>query len=396
MHRRSLLKTGGLALCGAGLSGWQNIYAAPAATSVRPRRAVALAPVLVSWDRVIRTTVGLRPHRDAGFVLRAEKIGDRLLVHNYGHGGAGMSLAWGTGAMAADLTLAQDSRRAAVIGCGSAGLTAARQLQRRGYDVTIYAATVPPDTTSNMSMASFTPASGLVARHRRTPAWDAQFVQATGIAYDQLQRLAGPDYGVSWIDSFQATDDPEPLADHDESELLPARLQPGRDREILGPGEHPFATRFVVRTSSLRIDPAIYLEALVRDFTLFGGRIVIRRFESADEVMALAEPVIVNCTGLGARALFNDEELIPVKGQLTFLAPQEDVTYRAGRGSRRRAGRAVDAAGVGMMPRSDGIALGNTQERGNWSLDVNDEVRRHMIENAMRLFAPLAGASSLT
>jgi hypothetical protein len=37
------------------------------------------------------------------------------------------------------------------------GLTAARQLQRRGFDVTIYAMTVPPDTTSNMSTAGFTP-----------------------------------------------------------------------------------------------------------------------------------------------------------------------------------------------------------------------------------------------
>jgi hypothetical protein len=46
---------------------------------------------------VIRTTVGLRPHRDPGFVLKADKLNDKLLVHNYGHGGAGMSLAWGTG-----------------------------------------------------------------------------------------------------------------------------------------------------------------------------------------------------------------------------------------------------------------------------------------------------------
>ena len=60
------------------------------------------APVKASWDRIIRTTVGLRPHRDAGFVLKADKLDDKLLVHNYGHGGAGMSLAWGTGLMAAE------------------------------------------------------------------------------------------------------------------------------------------------------------------------------------------------------------------------------------------------------------------------------------------------------
>ena len=66
--------------------------------NLAPRRPpVSLAPVKASWDRIIRTTVGLRPHRDAGFVLKPDKLDDKLLVHNYGHGGAGMSLAWGTG-----------------------------------------------------------------------------------------------------------------------------------------------------------------------------------------------------------------------------------------------------------------------------------------------------------
>ena len=397
MNRRTLLKAGGLALCGVGFAGGGSALAQAAVLMpAGSRRVLTLAPVRVSWDRVIRTTVGLRPHRDSGFVLRAEKQGKQLLVHNYGHGGAGVSLAWGTGAMAADMALAQDARRAAVIGCGAVGLAAARQLQRRGFDVTIYTATVPPDTTSNMSMAGFTPTSGLVARDRRTPAWDAQFTQAAEIAFHQLQLLAGSQYGVSWIDNFQATDDPTPQDGGEEAGLLPERLRPGRDREVLGPGEHPFPTRFAVRTPSLRIEPSIYLDALVRDFLLFGGHIVIRRFESAADVRTLAEPVVVNCTGLGARALFSDDELVPVKGQLTFLTPQEEITYRAGRGSGRPPGAPADGSGVGMTPRSDGIVLGNTQERGNWSLDVNEEVRQRVVANAMQFFGAMTnpGAAS--
>ena len=109
-----------------------------------PRRRVHLVPAQISWDRIIRTTVGLRPHRPSGFVLKAEKIDDKLVVHNYGHGGSGMSLSWGTGQMAAELALEHVGRRAAVLGCGMVGLTCTRQLQRRGFDVTIYAMTVPP------------------------------------------------------------------------------------------------------------------------------------------------------------------------------------------------------------------------------------------------------------
>src|ERR687887_541325 len=155
--------------------------------------------------------------------------------------------------------------RAAVLGCGSPGLTAARQLQRRGFDVTIYAMAVPPDTTSNMSMAGFTPTAGLVSADRRTPEWDAQFRQAAEISYRQLQLLVRPSYGVYWIDSYTATDDPDPTPSTD-GDLLPDHLRPNRNREILEPGEHPFPTKYAIRTPSLSIEPSIYLDALMRDF----------------------------------------------------------------------------------------------------------------------------------
>ena len=55
-----------------------------------------LAPVWVSEDRIIRVVAGLRPYRPGGFVVQAERRGSKLLVHNYGHGGAGVTLSWGT------------------------------------------------------------------------------------------------------------------------------------------------------------------------------------------------------------------------------------------------------------------------------------------------------------
>src|SRR5438128_7627470 len=204
MNRRTFLTSSTMAAVGLGLSG----CAPQSKPNVTPRRPMLhLPPVLASWDRVIRTTVGLRPHRDAGFVLRADKLDDKLLVHNYGHGGAGMSLSWGTGLMAAEFATAHQERRAAVIGCGAVGLTSARQLQRRGFDVTIYAMAVPPYVTSNMSLAGFTPASGLVDPDRRTPEWDAQYRRAADIAYRQLHLMAGPSYGVWWLDNYTMSND---------------------------------------------------------------------------------------------------------------------------------------------------------------------------------------------
>jgi len=391
MDRRDFLGTG-LTVVSALATGCatRKTKAAAPSTLVPPanvRPAVNLAIPRISWDRVIRTTVGLRPHRDSGFVLKAEKFDEKTVIHDYGFGGAGMSLAWGCGSMVADMALQQSDRRAAVLGCGSPGLTAARQLQRRGFAVTIYTMTVPPYTTSNMSWAGFTPTSGLVSNERRTPAWDEQFRQAAEISYRELQLLAGaPGYGVYWIDSYNATDNPEPGAGRGGGEnngLLPDHLRTGRDREVLGPGEHPFPTKYAVRSSSLAIEPSIYLEALVRDFLLFGGKIVIRKFDTPRDLMSLMEPVVVNCTGLGSKTLFGDNELVPVKGQLTVCVPEPEMKYRV-------FGRAANpAATLSLNPRSDGIVVGNMQERGNDSLEPNPDVRQMNMDAAIQFVAAM-------
>ena len=404
MKRRTFLASGGMALAGYAIGGCATTGSSHG-TAARPAHApINLAPVRASFDRIIRTTVGLRPHRDAGFVLRAEKLDDKTLIHNYGHAGAGMSLAWGCGVMVSEFAQATGLHRAAVIGCGSPGLTAARQLQRRGFDVTIFAATVPPDTTSNMSLAGFTPTTALVSNDRRTPAWDAQFLRAAEISYRQLQLMVGEDYGVYWMDSYNATDDPASgrgggrggaRGDDNfmtDAELLPPLLRPNRNREVLGPGEHPFPTKYAVRTPSLSIEPNKYLDRLVRDFLMFGGRIVIRKFDMPRDLMSLEEPIVVNCTGLGSFTLFDDKELVPIKGQLTAMIAQPEVTYRA-------SGRSPSGAQATMNSRSDGVIIGNLQDRGNWSLEPDPDVLQRNVQAAIDFFSlvrPPAPGARLT
>ncbi|MFI2779887.1 FAD-dependent oxidoreductase [Streptomyces sp. ALB3] len=58
----------------------------------------------VAGARVIGHRVGLRPARDAGVRIEAEELPDGgLLVHNYGHGGAGVTVARGCARAAAQL-----------------------------------------------------------------------------------------------------------------------------------------------------------------------------------------------------------------------------------------------------------------------------------------------------
>ena len=381
MDRRTLLRIGGLGLIGSGLGACSVRSAPPGRPPLR------LAPVRVDPDRVIRTTVGLRPHRPAGFLLRADRLGETTVIHNYGHGGAGMSLSWGTGQLAAEMALDHHARTAAVIGCGAVGLTAARQLQRRGFDVTIYTEDVPPNTTSNMSYAGFTPTSGLIDDELRTPAWDAQFRRAAEISYRQLQLLVGRGYGVSWIHSYAlGNNEPRPRGGGraGSEPLLPAHLRTGT--RLLGPGEHPFSTRYANQRTQMRIEPSIYLDALVRDFVDFGGRIVIRAFAEPGELVALDESLVVNCTGLGARDLFGDETMVPLKGQLTVLVPQPEVNYATfgGAPATLRGG-----LGIHMQPRSDGIVLGGTSERGEWSLEPNHEALERILGAHRAVFSAM-------
>src|ERR1041384_5537959 len=127
MRRRDFLQAAGFTAAAGlttGCAARKPIAAAPRVStppSAAARPPIHLAVPRISLERVIRTTVGLRPHRDSGFVLKPEKFDEKTVIHDYGFGGAGMSLAWGCGAMAAELALQHQDRKAAVLGCGSPG-----------------------------------------------------------------------------------------------------------------------------------------------------------------------------------------------------------------------------------------------------------------------------------
>src|SRR5438309_4303825 len=59
-----------------------------------------LIPIRAHEDRIFRITVCLRPFRAEGPRLDVERVGDKFVVHNYGHGGSGWSLSWGSSAIA--------------------------------------------------------------------------------------------------------------------------------------------------------------------------------------------------------------------------------------------------------------------------------------------------------
>jgi glycine/D-amino acid oxidase-like deaminating enzyme len=329
-----------------------------------------LAPVLVSPDREIRTVVGLRPYRPSGFVVKAEKLGEKLVIHNYGHGGAGITLSWGTSQLATALLPGMPVSSVAVLGCGAVGLATARLLQDRGLPVTIYASELPPNTTSNIAGGSWFP-FGVFDFRKQSPEFMNQFLQATELSYRRYQTLLGPRYGVRWLRNYFLSHQ----APSDDS--LGATIRPFLpELRDLSESEHPFSGyQFVRQYDSMLIEPPIYLNAMLTDFRIAGGAVRVVHFDNVSQLQQLAEPVIFNCTGLGARELFDDQELTPAKGQLTVLLPQPEVNYMA-----------VMEDGLYMFPRTDGILLGGTFEKGEWSLSVNETAKAHVLKGHAQFF----------
>jgi glycine/D-amino acid oxidase-like deaminating enzyme len=302
-----------------------------------------LAPVEVDESRVIRTVAGLRPYRRSGFVVRREQLGDTALVHNYGHGGGGITLSWGSSKLATELGLPGHSGRVAVLGSGIMGLSTARLAQDAGFDVTIYTAALPPDTTSNIAGGQFHPFA--VFRERfATPEFKAQFNRALDYSWRRFQIMVGDDYGIRWLPTYVETDSPD-------ARLL--QTFPPVNR-MLRPAEHPFPLDSVLRYDTMYVEVGRYLRQMVRDFRIAGGTIEVRRFATPADIQALPEKLVFNCTGLGSRELFGDRELQPVRGQLAILEPQPEVRY------------AYTGSSGYMFPRADGILLGGTFEADQW------------------------------
>ena len=354
--RRALLRTAPLAATGLLLPGCATTLAAP------PRGTPCPPRVNVAANRVIRTVAGLRPYRASGFVVRVEALGTKRLIHNYGHGGAGITLSWGTSRLATNLGLPGMTGPVAVIGAGAVGLATARLAQEAGFAVTLYAKALPPHTTSNIAGGQIVP-TGHYDEDRVSPEWQRQYRAAMDYSWRRFQIMIGDDYGIHWVPTWQTG----PIrTDGDDAWLL--AYQPALAQFVQG--EHPFGDGVMRRFDTMYVETGRYLSRMIADFQRAGGRIVVRDFASPADLAALPENTIFNCTGLGSHQLFGDTELTPVRGQLAVLLPQPEIDY---------------AYGVSegyMFPRADGIVLGGTWERGQWDAtpqasDIDGIVRSH-------------------
>jgi glycine/D-amino acid oxidase-like deaminating enzyme len=307
-------------------------------------------------------------------------VGETAVVHNYGHGGGGITLSWGTSKLAIDLGLPGHVGPVAVLGCGAVGLATARLAQEAGFDVTIYTKAMPPETTSNIAGGQWNPVTVYDTDRALTPEFTQQFVDAARYGYRRYQIMTDPKYGIRWMRNYQLSETPWRSQGNTGSQGLLQGLFP--EAKDLPAGAHPFGSKFVRQFDGMIVEPPIYLPAMLTDVRIAGGKIVVREMRSLDEVRSLPEKLVFNCTGLGAKALFGDEELTPIRGQLTFLLPQPEVTY------------ATIYENTYMFSRRDGVLLGGTHEMGDWNLEPDLVTKAAILAKQAKLFDGMTGCRS--
>src|SRR5262249_7184334 len=166
-----------------------------------------LMPVRAELDRIFRVTVCLRPFRAAGPRLDVERVGDKTVVHNYGHGGSGWSLSWGSSSIAVGKAMAAGEREVAVIGCGALGLTSAILLQRAGARGTICAKERPPEVRSARATGTWSPDSRIALANSVSadfPALWEKMCRYSFHTYESYLGMAGNP--VEWTDRYVLSD----------------------------------------------------------------------------------------------------------------------------------------------------------------------------------------------
>ncbi len=379
-RRRFLLGAAGLGVTGLGGCSMRPSAPPPVLAPSKPRfRAVPpLAALDARPERIMNITVCLRPFRAQGPRLDAERVGDKLVVHNYGHGGSGWSLCWGSAREVVPKALSTGERDIAVIGCGALGISAAITAQRAGANVIIYAKERMPDVRSSRATGVWSPDSRVARADAVGPEFASLWERMTRASFRTYTSYLGlPGAPVEWIDRYVAFDAPagrrsDPVGFvhyRSTADLTPPS-------ETLTPESHPFASPIVRRAAVPMFNISELSRVLMAEFLMTGGRIETVEFHTPADLAKLKQKVIIDCTGYGARALWKDESIVPVRGQIAWLIPQPDVNY----------GLIYD--NVSMLGRRDGVVIQQTGPDEGWGYnDPNESPDRAEAEAAVRAIA---------
>lgn len=257
----------------------------------------------------------------------------------------------------------------AVLGAGVIGLSTACLLLRAGCDVTIYAESVPPFTGSDVACAVWCPFFVGEAKFASADRQASQRLWAEQ-SWLMFEALQDSNVGVRWTTNIEMY--PSQVEEPFWADIV-KDFSSGHDPSL--PPGFTFQTTF----RTFIVETPRYMAELVAGFVGQGGRIVNRRVASVDDVTDLDARIVFNCTGLGSRTLWGDNDVRPVKGQLLLHAPR-DLVHTLGAGD------------FAVVPRSDALVLGTLFEEDFDTAEPTDEASDRIWETVSQWFRPEDGA----
>jgi glycine/D-amino acid oxidase-like deaminating enzyme len=310
----------------------------PGSEPAAPLRAGEILPTpdFAQLRRGAQFFARVRPHRRGGVRLSLEPEihaanGTKFLIHNYGHSGAGITLSFGCASVVGGhvQTIIDQMRGTrtrpvvAILGSGVIGLTVAAELRRKWpmLPITIYAKTRDVTaTTSFIAGGQFAPSqigSEYAASDRhvlddylRRSAARIREIENSG---RQLQ------YGIVWRKDYTLAGGDPSFDMFTPRDVVPA-FTPGRlpFRRLNEPGRE---------YSTWLVNPRILLPKLMADLTRGGVRVEAKEFQDRQQVEGLRENIVINCTGYGAKKLFEDAAVVPRRGHLVGLRNPAQLKY---------------------------------------------------------------------
>lgn len=321
-------------------------------------------------EKIIGTNVGIRPCRKSGVRLEAERFNDKLIVHNYGYGGSGLTLCFGGAKEVLDILNCEkpSSNIVAILGAGIVGLATAYDLLEQGYEVHIYSEEWTPHLTSNV-------AAGIWSPHtypREVPEEKQKLHQRLlDIAEQRFLKSScdSPEFeGVTFMYSYNflaQNSKPSVIAKHEGEEVIVHF-----DNGVIKKGRKDY---------QLAIEGRLFIEDLFSKVKAKGAVLKQHHFENLEDILKLEESTIINCTSLGSMKLFNDQEFIPQRGQIIYFQPQEGIDYALFQNVTGTSNSPIYF--ISIYPWSDRIIVGGVYEPEQ-EAKITPEVINKIIENA--------------